>query len=345
MRAARSTSSTRGSGSKCREPAPPDRGSPTETADPDVLHVQTLVGHVPKAVGPGRVVHFRPAAACASPPPSTTARTRRPPSSRARWASRAVAPVVSTSSQTHDGHGDSGPTSQTLRGRRSAPPSSRTGWRPAGRRRARPGRAPAAHLEQARDAHTPAPRCRSRRAAARAIRSIGSCPRARTTAGREGTGTSTVGLRRQDRPARPRPAPGRAGRPARTRRAPCGRAPSRAAGRRTPPRRSRRRGRAGHGVGRTDRPRVGRRRRAVAAQRAPGRAAAHAAAAVDEVEPGVEHAVTLTAGDARGAGAVRPPVDRRTVAGGLGTQAVSGRTSPRATLESVRGQLPLLLSV
>ena len=71
----------------------------------------------------------------------TTARTRSPASSRARCASRAVAPVVSTSSQSTIETAHPGPDERPAR-RADAPPSSRTGWPPAGRSRGRPGRAP-----------------------------------------------------------------------------------------------------------------------------------------------------------------------------------------------------------
>ena len=118
-------------------------------------------------------------------------RTVSPLASSARCASRAVAPVVSTSSQTT---------------------TSASGVRRASRRRARLGQAiePArlAALAAAsspawsstrtrsrsrRTARTSCPARRSRAAAPRVMVQVGSWPRARTVAGRDGTGVSTTG--------------------------------------------------------------------------------------------------------------------------------------------------------
>ena len=132
-------------------------------------------------------------------------------------------------------------------------------------------------------------------APAAAVRAyVGSWPRARTVAARDGTGTRTSGTagtataRRQ--PARPphRRAARRAGGAGPAGRAPCGRAPGRAAGRRTPPPPSSRPAPAGTGVGRTG-PRC---RGASSAQRrraAARVAAAGAGGAGQQVDEGCEH--------------------------------------------------------
>ena len=277
------------------------------------------------------MVHSRPAAACRVAATVTTARTRSPTSSSARCASRAVAPVVSTSSQTTSENGYAGPDQATAR-RRDARASSRPGW-PRAARESSPAwsRDRPAHLEQAGDLRRAAPPAQPPRP--RPGRSAAS-GRARGHArplGRDGTGTSTVGL--------------------------GGRGPAAAAAASTRPSGS---AEGEHGVllvgehhraqqvvvlprceaggqpvgdtawaGPTGRWSGGRSAQSRHSER-PGAAAAHAAAAVDEVEPGVEHRHhrdALVAAPRTGARR-DVPVERARPGGRLGTAAVSGRTSP-----------------
>ena len=150
-----------------------------------------------KAVGPREVVHSRQAGACASPPrsrppaPSShcprepagppgrwlrwSARRRRPPPRRRR--PRAPRPSAPRAARRIE------PDRLAARRRESSPAWSSTGPRTSSRRTTCTGH----------------PSRRRVRPAARAIRSIGSWPRARTTARRDGTGTSSVGPGREDR--------------------------------------------------------------------------------------------------------------------------------------------------
>ncbi len=119
------------------------------------------------------------------------ARTPRPTASRARWASRAVAPVVRTSSHTTTCAAGR----RRARRRRASPrhriepsrlahrwPASRPAWSPTW---------PATASSRCRDAGRPAAQSRATAASTRA--EVTSRPRARTTDGRDGTGTSTSG--------------------------------------------------------------------------------------------------------------------------------------------------------
>ena len=75
----------------------------------------------------------------------------------------------------------------------SGRPSSPPGWPPGPPRRARPGRRPGRAAGAGARRRTSCPARRSRAAAPRVIVQVGSWPRARTVAGRDGTGVSTTG--------------------------------------------------------------------------------------------------------------------------------------------------------
>ena len=293
VRAARA-SSTCGTGRSAENRHRPT-GAPRRNRGPGCSPCADGSRPVPKAVGPGRVVHFRRGSRFRVAATVDHGTHREPavlerPLGLARRGAGGQHVVADH---------DRDRVRRRARGAarsRDAPPSSRSGWPPA-----RAASSPAwsstrpRTLEQRRTHHDRAVRDRSRRAAARVIRSIGSCPRARTTAGREGTGTSTVGPRLEDR----RRPPAASTRPsgAASAKTPCSLWASTIARRSASysPAAKQAASPSGHGVGRTDVPRSG---RAAAQSRhsdRPGRAAAHAAAAVDEVEPGVEHPRTHAA--------------------------------------------------
>ena len=137
-----------------------------------------------------------------------TARTRRPASSRARCASRAVEPVVSTSSQTTSATG------AAARERLARPRAHRHRAGEVGGATPLPRPAWSCTAQPLREHPCTQTPCLGRgRGPRRGPSAHGSWPRARTTARREGTGTSTAGRSTADGPrtgaARTRPSGGR----------------------------------------------------------------------------------------------------------------------------------------